>query len=52
MKNFKSRSDVVKHLENVYQGQYGEYKWYAGQTFVFKDGNIVNKTMLVMHYQN
>lgn len=52
MKNFKSRSDVVKHLENVYTGQYGEYKYYAGQTFVFKDGDIANKTLLVRDPNN
>ncbi len=52
MKSFKSRSDVVKHLESVYKGQYGEYMWYAGQTFVFKDETIANKTMLVRDSNN
>ena len=52
MKNFKSRSDVVKQLESVYKGQYGEYKYYAGQTFVFKKGDIANKTMLVRDSKN
>jgi hypothetical protein len=50
MKDFKNRSEVVNHLESVYKGQFGEYKWYAGQTFVFKDGDIANKTMLVRDY--
>ena len=52
MKNFKNRSDVVKHLESVYKEQYGEYLWYAGQTFVFKEGDIANKTMLVRDSNN
>lgn len=52
MKNFNSRSDVVQHLESVYRGQYGEYKWYAGQSFVFRNGDIANKTLLVRNRNN
>jgi hypothetical protein len=47
MKNFSSRSEVVEHLQKVYKGQYGKYKYYAGQTFVFKNGKTANKTLLV-----
>ena len=42
-----TRSDVIRKLENNYKGQYGEFKWYAGQTFVFKDKDIAYKTLLI-----
>lgn len=43
----EKRKKVEEKLENTYQGQYGEYKYYTGQVFVFKDGNIANKTLLI-----
>lgn len=42
-----SRAETVKKVEQNYKGQYGEYKYYAGQAFVFKQGNKVNKTLLL-----
>ena len=47
-----NRSDTVKQLEHNYQGQYGEYTWFAGQTFVFRDGDIANKTLIVRDPNN
>jgi hypothetical protein len=43
----ENRGKTVEKLEINYNGQYGEYKYYAGQTFVFKDGGIANKTLLI-----
>ena len=51
MKNFLNRSDIVEHLESVYKGQYGEYKYYAGQSFVFKEDKKVNKTLLIRPFK-
>ncbi len=45
--NGEERYKTVKKLESVYKDQYGEYKYYAGQVFVFKDGNIANKALLI-----
>jgi hypothetical protein len=45
--NGEDRAKTVRRLESNYQGEYGEYKYYAGQTFVFKDGGIANKTLLI-----
>jgi hypothetical protein len=43
----EDRGYTVEKLESVYNGQYGEYKYYAGQVFVFKDGETANKTLLI-----
>jgi hypothetical protein len=43
----EDRAKTVEKLESNYKGQYGEYKWYAGQTFVFKDEKVANKTLLI-----
>lgn len=43
----KERAKTIEKLEATYKGQYGEHKWYAGQTFVFKDGEVANKTLLI-----
>jgi len=43
----KTRAEVVARLENNYKGQYGKFLWYAGQSFVFKDKNVINKSLLI-----
>jgi len=43
----EDRGKTVERLESTYKGQYGEYKYYAGQVFVFKKENIANKTLLI-----
>lgn len=43
----EDRGRTVEKLESVYKDQYGEYMYYAGQTFVFRDGDIANKTLLI-----
>jgi len=45
--NGEDRAKTVEKLETNYKGQYGKYRYYAGQTFVFKDGDIANKTLLI-----
>ncbi|MFA7628129.1 MAG: hypothetical protein WCY37_01785 [Candidatus Dojkabacteria bacterium] len=45
--NRKERGEVEEKLERDYKGQYGEYVYYAGQVFVFRDGDIANKTLHV-----
>ncbi|GAB4158528.1 MAG: hypothetical protein Fur003_2340 [Candidatus Dojkabacteria bacterium] len=45
MKN--ERAETVKKLEANYDGRYGEYMYFGGQVFVFKDGYIANKTLLI-----
>lgn len=47
--NGEDRGKIEEKLESVYQGQYGEYKYFAGQVFVFKDKNIANKTLIVQY---
>ncbi len=41
------RGKTVEKLEKAYKGEYGKYMFYGGQVFVFLDGNIVNKTLLI-----
>lgn len=43
----KERRKTVESLLSKYKGQYGEYKYYAGQTFVFRDKDVCNKTLLI-----
>ena len=43
--NEKKRGEIEEKLERIYNGQYGEYQYYAGQVFVFKKGNVANKTL-------
>lgn len=48
----EEREQFVKKLEETYQGQYGEYKYYAGQVLVFKQDNVANKVLLIKPFES
>jgi hypothetical protein len=39
------KEELREKIEANYKSEYGEYKYYAPQVYVFKDGNIANKTL-------
>lgn len=46
-KQVDNRIQIINLLKQNYSGQYGVYKYYAGQVFVFKDKNKAKKTLRI-----